>query len=85
MLRMPERFGRVDVAESGDHALIEQHRLDRTALLRERAVQRTSAVSVASRGSGPRPRSGSRVRRMQIERAQRTRIVEHDARVVGRT
>ena len=55
---MPERLGRVDVAKSGDDALIEQHRLDRTALLRQHARASASGVSAGSLGSGPSPSSG---------------------------
>jgi hypothetical protein len=37
--RFPERFGCVDVAETCDHTLIEQHRLDRSAPALQRGFQ----------------------------------------------
>ena len=79
---MPQRLGSVDVTESGDQALVEQCGLDRTAPRREGAMKRLRCERRIRRLRSKTKLEG-RARRMKIDRAERTRIVEHNARSIG--
>lgn len=79
-LRTPERFGRIDVAESRDDALVEKSNLDRNASTSQRGAQR----------GGCEPRVewlGTEVewkidsRRMDVDRGESARVIEDDTDV----
>lgn len=78
---MPECFGGVNVSEPRDQLLIEQRRLDRSTPFRERAVQPLRRERHVRR-LGSEPKLERRSGWMQIERAERARIIQHDARSV---
>jgi len=78
---MPECLGSVDVAQSSDQTLIEQRGLDRTASLCENFVQRIRGKRRIA-GLGTESEIERRAGGMDVERAQRAWIVEHDARPV---
>ena len=78
---MPERLGRVDVSQPSDHPLVEKHRLDRGASLRERGVKRLRGQRWIVRLGSESELDGGVVG-MQLQRAERAGVVEHDARTV---
>ncbi len=76
-MRAPERFGGVDVSKAGHEFLVEQCRLDRTAALEERLTERCGGPAAIS-GVGAQSQHELRAGRMDVERAEGTRIDEHE-------
>ena len=80
-----QRFADIDVAQPGDHRLVQQRRLDRR-LLAASAASSTAAVNPSSSGSGPKP--GQQAVRVllrgldQVDRAEAARIDKADAPAV---
>jgi hypothetical protein len=71
---MPQRLGRIDVAESRDEALIEQHGFDRTPLLRKSGQENRRGQRRVTRLRA-KPKLRWRPGRVQNEHAQGTRIL----------
>jgi len=78
---MPQRLRCIDVAESGDHALIEENRFDRGAAPRElRPKPIGREIRITRLQSEPKIRR--RVRSVEIERTECARIIQHHTRPI---
>ncbi len=80
-----ERFRDIDIAKPRHHLLIEQRRLDRRPLARERAGQNRAAEIIAERlgpKTGQQRMAARRLACHQIHQAEAAGIVEHHPRVV---
>lgn len=75
--RTPERFGRIDVAESSDHALVEQRDFDRNATARKRSVQHCRCEPRIERLRTQIERQVD-ARCVDVDRRQRARVIQHD-------
>src|SRR5690606_12318337 len=85
-MRAPQRLARIDVADAGDDALVEQHRLERRRPALQ-ARRQSDGVEIVAERLGPEPGEARRVRlaREQFDEAEATGIViyENEPAVLG--